>query len=98
MTAAAMKLTGNCRPKLARGVRLREDKVRGRTVLLAPERTVALDETGVAILKELDGVARLDEIITGLAQTYSAPAEVIGKDVMTFLGDLADRRFLEIGP
>ena len=83
------------RPRLARGVRMREDKVRGRTVLLAPERTVALDDTGIAILNELDGNKTLRQVIDTLAETYNAPADVIGHDVTAFLNDLGDRRFLE---
>ncbi|TCD13404.1 pyrroloquinoline quinone biosynthesis peptide chaperone PqqD [Oricola cellulosilytica] len=83
------------RPRLARGVRMREDKVRGRTVLLAPERTVALDETGIAILNQLDGKSTLRQVIDTLAETYDAPADVIEKDVVAFLDDLGARRFLE---
>lgn len=86
------------RPRLAKGVRMREDKVRGRTVLLAPERTVALDDTGIAILNELDGKNTLRQVIDTLAETYDAPADVIENDVIAFLDDLGDRRFLEFEP
>ena len=81
--------------KLARGVKIREDSVRERTVLLAPERTVGLDETGIAILSRLDGEASLDAVATDLANAYEAPKDVILTDASVFLQDLADRRFLE---
>ena len=51
---------------LARGVRLREDAVRNQTVLLAPERVIALDEIAVAIIKEIDGHRNLDRIADDL--------------------------------
>ena len=50
--------------KLAKGVRLREDAVRKQTVLLAPERAIALDEIAVAIVNALDGQRSLAETIT----------------------------------
>ncbi|MGI9357345.1 MAG: pyrroloquinoline quinone biosynthesis peptide chaperone PqqD [Rhizobiaceae bacterium] len=81
--------------KLARGVKIREDTVRERTVLLAPERTVGLDETGIAILSRLDGEASLAAVAADLANAYEAPKDVILTDATVFLQDLADRRFLE---
>jgi pyrroloquinoline quinone biosynthesis protein D len=41
--------------KLARGVRLRRDDIRGQTVLLAPELAMALDEIAIKIVEALDG-------------------------------------------
>lgn len=91
----AIDVSGESVLMLARGVKMREDTVRERTVLLAPERTVALDETGIAILSRLDGKASLDAVATDLAETYKAPKDVILTDAAAFLQDLADRRFLE---
>jgi len=91
----AITVTGDSVLKLARGVKMREDTVRERTVLLAPERTVALDETGIAILSRMDGRLTLDAIAADLAETYKAPRDLILTDATTFLQDLADRRFLE---
>lgn len=82
--------------KLARGVRLKEDKVREQTLLLAPERTIGLDAVGVAVLTRLDGDITLDALVDQLAEAYNAPRDVIEKDVLVFLQDLADRRLLEI--
>jgi pyrroloquinoline quinone biosynthesis protein D len=59
---SAVTVTAQTVAKLARGVRLREDPVRGQTVLLAPERALALDEIAVMIVNALDGVRDLDAI------------------------------------
>ncbi|SDD18741.1 pyrroloquinoline quinone biosynthesis peptide chaperone PqqD [Ruegeria marina] len=84
------------RPYLPRGVRLKADKVRGGTVLLAPEKAVALDAIGEAILSRVNGQARLGEIIDDLAATYNAPREQIAGDVQVFLQGLRARVFLQV--
>ena len=81
---------------LPRGVRIQKDKVRERTVLVAPERTVALDDVGVAILELLDGKATLSQIVDTLAAKYNAPKQEIGNDVVHFVKDLHNRGYLEI--
>lgn len=83
-------------PYLPRGVRLHRDHVRGRWVLLAPERTISLDMIGHAIITELDGSSRFAQILDRLAAKYDAPAVQIAGDVQQFLGQLAERRFLEV--
>lgn len=93
---AAPAIAGTVVPKLPRGVRIHEDKVRGRTVLLAPERAIALDETGIAILGLTDGVRSLETIVGELAKAYNAPAEEIMGDVAAFFADLRDKRMLEL--
>ncbi|MEF0943731.1 pyrroloquinoline quinone biosynthesis peptide chaperone PqqD [Rhizobium sp. BR 362] len=92
----ALKIDGLTVAKLARGVRLREDTARGQTVLLAPERALALDEIAVAIVKALDGVRTLDEIATVFAQQFGAPKEEILADMIVFIRDFASRRILEL--
>lgn len=84
------------RPALPRGVRVRKDEVRGRTVLLSPERSMALDDIAVAIVSRLDGERSLAEIIDGLATDYNAPRDVIATDVEAFLLQLLERRMLEV--
>ena len=96
MTEKLPVLDTSLRPSLPRGVRLRQDEVRGRTVLLSPERTMALEETAVAIVSRLDGKRTLAEIIDGLAIEYNAPRDVIARDVEAFLKQLLDRRMLEM--
>ncbi len=82
--------------RLARGVRLREDPVRGQTVLLAPERALALDEIAVAIVKALDGTRDLDTIAADFAREFEAPKDQVLADVIAFIREFSDRRLLEI--
>ena len=82
-------------PVLPRGVRVRQDAVRGQPVLLGPERALMLDPVGAAILSRVDGRNTVDRIVADLAAAYDAPAEVIRGDVVAFLADLADRRLLD---
>lgn len=82
-------------PFLPRGVRVKQDAVRGVTVLLGPERALMLDAIGAAILAELDGARDVAAISADLAAKYNAPAEVIGRDVRAFLDGLAEKRLLD---
>lgn len=84
-------------PVIPRGVRLHEDKVRGRWVLLAPERTINLDPIGHAILLEIDNARTFGDIVSILASKYDAPTEQITTDANEFIEGLMDRRILEAG-
>ena len=81
------------RPFLPRGVRMITDKVRGGKVLLCPEKAIALDAIGVAILSRVDGSASFEEIVAGLAQ--DALAEVGGSHQR---GGLRDRAAVNAKP
>jgi pyrroloquinoline quinone biosynthesis protein D len=83
-------------PRLPRGVRLREDKVRDRWVLLAPERVVKVNPIAVEILKLCDGARSLGEIVADLAQRFNADAERVATDVRGLLASLADKRMVEL--
>ena len=84
------------RPKLPRGVRLREDKVRDRWVLLAPERVVKVNPIAVEILRLCDGARSLGEIVADLAARFNADAARVGGDVRALLASLADKRMVEL--
>ena len=88
-------LPDDARPALLSGVRLHWDKVRGRWFLLAPERAIALDEIGIAILTEADGARSFDELVGRLAARYDAPRERIASDARRFLAALIERRMAE---
>ena len=92
----AVTVTAQTIAKLARGVRLREDPVRGQTVLLAPERALALDEIAVMIVKALDGERSLDAIAEEFAVKFEAPKEQIIGDVIAFVDEFSKRRMLEL--
>jgi pyrroloquinoline quinone biosynthesis protein D len=91
-----LDLAPDDRPYLPRGVRLFEDRVRGQTVLLAPEKAITLDAIGVAILTRVTGEARLSQIVDDLAATYNAPADQIAGDVQRFLRDLRARLYVMV--
>ncbi|OUS19446.1 pyrroloquinoline quinone biosynthesis protein PqqD [Rhodobacterales bacterium 59_46_T64] len=85
----------NAIPYLPRGVRTHYDRIRGRNVLLGPERALMLDEIGHAIIAELDGKRTETQIAADLATRYGAPVEAVSVDVAEFLTDLADKRLVE---
>lgn len=83
------------KPRLPRGVRLREDKVRARWVLLAPERIFEIDDIGVAILQRCDGRG-LAAMLEDLSKIFDVPTDTISADVVSFLQGFADKRVLEL--
>ena len=96
--SSKVTLPDGARPVLLRGVRTHWDAVRGTWFLLAPERAVALDEIGAAILAEADGRTRFTEIVERLAAKYDAPAPQIATDARRFLTALIERRMAEALP
>ena len=94
----AVTLPDDARPVLLRGVRTHWDAVRSTWVLLAPERAMALDEIGAAILAETDGETPFGQIVERLAAKYNAPAEQIATDARQFLTGLIERRMAEALP
>jgi pyrroloquinoline quinone biosynthesis protein D len=92
----SVAITGSMIVKLARGVRLRRDDVRGQTVLLAPELAMALDEIAIKIVEALDGKRSIDTIADDFAAEFQAPREQIATDVLAFMRELANRRMLQV--
>lgn len=92
----SLALADTDRPVLPRGVRVVEDRVRGGQVLLGPEKAIALDAIGSAILARVDGQRSFAEIVADLAATYDAPAERIAEDVRRFLSGLQARMFVQV--
>jgi pyrroloquinoline quinone biosynthesis protein D len=84
-------IPGDAIPRLARGVKLREDAARGRWVVLAPERMFVPDEIALEVLRLLDGARSLDAVVEELAARFAAPREEIAADVAELLADLAAR-------
>ena len=91
-------LDGQAVPRIPRGVRMHDDTVRGKAVLLAPERVIDLDAIGLAILQQIDGEKTMSQIIETLAALYAAPVAQISEDVSGYVVGLMDRRILEIKP
>ena len=95
MTAAGV-ITGATVPRLARGVRLRQDAARGgRWVVMAPERLFVPDEIALEVLRLVDGVRSVDAMVDGLAARFAAPREEIAADVIELLRDLVGKGVIE---
>ncbi|MCL4768003.1 MAG: pyrroloquinoline quinone biosynthesis peptide chaperone PqqD [Hyphomicrobiaceae bacterium] len=86
----------DARPRLARGVRLHQDRARGRTVLLAPERVISPNPSAVEILRRCDGTLTFAAIVEDLARVHRAEPGRIAADASALLRDLADRRMVEL--
>jgi len=90
-------ITGDSQPSLPRFVKMRHDAGRDRWILLAPERVFNPDEIAVAVLQKCDGERSVSDIAAILADEYKAPADLILKDIIDMLQDLADKGVLIAG-
>ena len=88
------KLDAAVVPRLPRGVKFREDKVRGGYILLGPERIFNADEVARHILSRVDGATSLGAIVEDLATVFAADATVIRPDVEDFLIELRDKQMV----
>ncbi len=91
-----LEIAAHERPFLPRGVRIQQDRVRGGKVLLAPEKAVALDAIGEAIMQRVNGDSSFCEIAKDLSETFNAPIEQVTKDVQKFLSGLRFRMFISV--
>ncbi len=78
-------------PAFNRGFRLRHDAVRDAWMVLAPERLFMLEGPAVEVLKLVDGIRTVLEIIDTLAEQFAAPRDLIAADVVAMLQDLTDK-------
>ncbi len=86
-----MALTGATVPVLWRLARLDFDPVRQRHVLLYPEGTVLLNDSGAAILQLCDGHRCVSEIARILQERYGSD---VTADVVEYLSGLAERELV----
>jgi pyrroloquinoline quinone biosynthesis protein D len=94
MTAGdARLLTAESVPKLWRLARLDYDPVRERPVLLYPEGTVLLNDSGAAILELCDGTRTLAQIASLLGERYQAD---VSSDVAEYLDQMAQRELIRV--
>ncbi|MGJ8526543.1 PqqA binding protein [Halomonadaceae bacterium LMG 33818] len=82
-------------PRLVRGVRMREDAVRGGWVLLAPEKVFKLDQSGREIMSLVNGERSVAEIIDTLVERFDADRAVIATDVAQYFSGLSVRQVIE---
>lgn len=86
-------LTPDSVPKLWRLARLEYDQVRQRPVLLYPEGTVLLNDTGAAILELCTGGRTVAEIVAILTERYQAD---VSGDVGDYLEQMAQRELIRV--
>ena len=84
----------DARPRLAKGVRLREDPVRGGFNLLAPERVLRANASSVAVIALCDGAHTIGEIVDALCGQYRADRERIERDTFALLDALVEKRMI----
>lgn len=89
-------IPADARPRLARGVKLAEDRVRGGWNVLAPERVLKANATTVEILKLCDGGRTFHEIVEELAARFSADPARIESDAGALLADLRIKRMVDL--
>ena len=81
-------------PSFDYGVRLKHDKVRERYVVLGPEILIELNQTGTAIMSEIDGQSTITDIISRLATRFEVNQNDITQDVVEFCTSMVMRRVL----
>jgi pyrroloquinoline quinone biosynthesis protein D len=91
MRSLDVGLTGATVPVLWRLARLDFDPVRQRHVLLYPEGTVLLNDSGAAILQLCDGHRSVSEIARILQERYGSD---VTADVVEYLSGLAERELV----
>src|SRR6185369_5340293 len=84
----------DARPRLAAKARLRADRETGRTLLLYPERGLALNVTGEEVLRLCDGQATVGAIADTLAARHGTDRAAVLAEVTAFLDALAARGLL----
>ena len=92
-----MRIDAATVPKFMPGVRLQYSEARQQWIVQAPERVLMPDETAVAVLKRCDGIATVAAIAEVLAREYDAPPDVVTRDVVEMLQDLADKGVVSDG-
>ena len=71
--AARFVIGPDSRPAFTRYARLHEDRARGRTVALAPERAYELDPIGVIVLSAIDGQISVRDLAVAIADEIEQP-------------------------
>lgn len=90
----ASPLTEEQIPAFVRGTRLQHDRVRDQWVVQAPEKAFLADPIAAEILRRVDGHTTLRAIIDDLATAFTAPRDLIARDVQAMVQDLAERQVL----
>jgi len=92
-------ISGASRVRLAAKARLQRDRVSGKSMLLYPERGLALSDSAariVALCGEPGGARPVAAIVDELAAASGEPRERIETEVIDFLRALEDRGLLVV--
>jgi coenzyme PQQ biosynthesis protein PqqD len=85
------------RPRLAGGVRLRQDRLTGKFLLLRPERGFELRGSALDIVRLCDGASTVQSIVDHLVKNHGdAVRPQIAEDVARLLDELLARRLIDI--
>jgi pyrroloquinoline quinone biosynthesis protein D len=85
------------RPRLARGVRLRQDRLTGKYLLLRPERGFELRGSALDVVRLCDGATAVEEIIGHLAASHGeTPRAQVAADVTRLLNELVERGLIAV--
>jgi pyrroloquinoline quinone biosynthesis protein D len=84
------------RPRLARGVRLRNDPLTDEPLLLFPEGVLPLDDITHDILLRCSGEVTLASIIQSLAEEYETDPDTVRSDVCECLVQLRQRMLIAV--
>jgi pyrroloquinoline quinone biosynthesis protein D len=85
-------------PRLARGVRLRRDRVSGKLFLLRPETGFELSDSAAEVMKLCDAKLTVAEIVDQLAAGHrEVTRDRIATDVARLLAELAARGLVSWG-
>ena len=80
--------------RFARGTRLKYDRVREVWFVQAPERAFHADPIAVEVLQLINGTRNVGDILELLCQKFSAPQDIIARDVLALLQDLTTKQVL----
>ena len=91
-------ITTESRPRLAAKARLRWDRQTSRYLLLYPERGLVLNPTAADVVQLCTGEHTVAAIVDRLAAKYAPqPRDDVEREVVAFLGRIAERGLLQSG-
>jgi pyrroloquinoline quinone biosynthesis protein D len=91
-------LNEQSRPRLARGVRLRNDPITGEPLLLFPEGIFPLDDIAHDVLRRCSGDVPLKSIIDSLCEEYETDRDTVRADVCECLAQLRQQMLITFTP
>lgn len=87
--------SASSRPRLAPKARLRFDRKTERYMLLYPERGMMLNPTAADVLQLCTGEHTVTAIVERLAAKYGQDTGQVEREILGFLGTMADRGLVQ---